>query len=188
MLTASSHSVDCIPSRGRQWNFTKCESPAALTNRNVCTAKPSIMRNDLGRARSFGSHGTSMGLRRTNSCRKRNPYQSVACGRECRRLLTTGALARATRFQRALLVWDRLLPPSSGLVRRSRRGGLLKWQRATRGVPEGNGSCAADRRACPLGMASALLALRYAFAVPRHTRSTHPDDPVPRSKASPTEW
>ena len=56
IFTASSHSVDCSPSFGRQWNLTKVDSPLALTSRKVWTPKPSIMRSERGMARSDIAH------------------------------------------------------------------------------------------------------------------------------------
>jgi hypothetical protein len=44
ILTASSHTSECVPATGVQWNLTKCEAPASLTSRNVCTPKPCIVR------------------------------------------------------------------------------------------------------------------------------------------------
>ncbi len=41
---ASSHTSECTPSRGFQWNFTNVPRPSAFTNRKVCTPKPCIMR------------------------------------------------------------------------------------------------------------------------------------------------
>ena len=58
ILTASFHSTDCRPSLGFQWNLTKVDSPAALTNRNVWTPKPSMKRKERGMARSDIVHIT----------------------------------------------------------------------------------------------------------------------------------
>ena len=58
ILTASFHTTDCRPSFGFQWNFTNVDSPAAFTNRNVCTPKPSMNRNERGMARSDMVHIT----------------------------------------------------------------------------------------------------------------------------------
>ncbi|MNV51327.1 hypothetical protein D3C71_1433720 [compost metagenome] len=55
-LTASSHTVDWMPSLGRQWNFTNVLSPAALTSRKLCTPNPSIMRRLRGMVRSLMAH------------------------------------------------------------------------------------------------------------------------------------
>ena len=41
---------------GFQWNFTKVDSPPALTSRNVWTPKPSMNRNERGIARSDMIH------------------------------------------------------------------------------------------------------------------------------------
>ena len=44
ILTASSHTSEWVPAAGFQWNFTKCDSPSALTSRNVWTPNPCIVR------------------------------------------------------------------------------------------------------------------------------------------------
>ena len=43
-ICASSHTRECTPAAGFQWNFTRLVSPAALTRRKVWTPKPSIVR------------------------------------------------------------------------------------------------------------------------------------------------
>ena len=48
ILTASSHTTDCGPRFGFQWNVTNVDRPSALTSRNVCTPKPSMNRKDRG--------------------------------------------------------------------------------------------------------------------------------------------
>ena len=55
-MTDSSQSSECVPARGVQWNFTKWDSPAALTSRNVWTPKPCIMLKLRGSARSDMTH------------------------------------------------------------------------------------------------------------------------------------
>ena len=44
IIWASSHTRECTPGTGFQWNFTSEVSPAALTRRKVWTPKPSIVR------------------------------------------------------------------------------------------------------------------------------------------------
>ena len=44
MICASSHTRECTPSLGFQWNFTSEVSPSASTSRKVWTPKPSIVR------------------------------------------------------------------------------------------------------------------------------------------------
>ena len=56
IFSASSQTTDCMPSLGRQWNFTKVDLPASLTRRKVWTPKPSIMRKERGMARSDMIH------------------------------------------------------------------------------------------------------------------------------------
>ena len=58
ILTVSSHTVDCKPSFGRQWNLTKVESPASLRSRKLWMPKPSIMRSERGSVRSDMAHIT----------------------------------------------------------------------------------------------------------------------------------
>jgi len=53
---ASSHVSECVPSFGRQWNFTSTVSPASLIIRNVCTPKPCIIRYERGMPRSDMFH------------------------------------------------------------------------------------------------------------------------------------
>src|SRR6476660_6919532 len=55
-IWASSHTRECTPSLGFQWNFTRELSPAAFTIRKVLTPKPSIIRYDLGIPRSDMFH------------------------------------------------------------------------------------------------------------------------------------
>ena len=59
-----------MPARGVQWNFTKWDSPSALTSRNVCTPKPCIMLKLRGSARSDMTHSSmwvDSGIRETKS-------------------------------------------------------------------------------------------------------------------------
>ncbi len=44
VICASSHTSECTPSFGFQWNFTRVVAPSALTSRKVWTPKPSIIR------------------------------------------------------------------------------------------------------------------------------------------------
>ena len=53
-----SHTVDWMPSLGRQWNFTNVLSPAVLMRRKLCTPKPSMVRRLRGRVRSLMAHIT----------------------------------------------------------------------------------------------------------------------------------
>ena len=57
-LTASSHTRECTPSTGFQWNFTKHDFPCSSTKRKVCTPKPSIIAKLRGMARSDMAHMT----------------------------------------------------------------------------------------------------------------------------------
>ncbi len=41
---ASSHTSECTPSTGFQWNFTRLVDPSAASRRNVWTPKPSMVR------------------------------------------------------------------------------------------------------------------------------------------------
>ncbi len=58
VICASSHTRECTPSFGFQWNFTSVVAPSALTSRKVWTPKPSIMRYDRGMPRSDMFHST----------------------------------------------------------------------------------------------------------------------------------
>ena len=58
ILTASSQTVDCSPSLGRQWNLTKVDSPGSSMSRKLWTPKPSIIRSDRGKVRSDMIHIT----------------------------------------------------------------------------------------------------------------------------------
>ena len=94
IFTASFQTTDCSPSLGFQWNLTKVDSPAAFTNRNVWTPKPSMKRNERGMARSDIVHMTmwvASGIREMKSqklscadCAWGNP-RSGACFTECTR-------------------------------------------------------------------------------------------------------
>jgi hypothetical protein len=44
IFTASSHTSECVPAVGFQWNLTKCDSRRGIDQRNVWTPKPSIVR------------------------------------------------------------------------------------------------------------------------------------------------
>ncbi len=44
IFCASSHTSECTPSSGFQWNFTRHALPRALMSRKVWTPKPSIIR------------------------------------------------------------------------------------------------------------------------------------------------
>ena len=81
ILTASSHTTDAEPMVGRQWNFTKVDSPASFTNRNVWIPKPSIMRKERGMALSDISHicmWTLSGLSDDQS--QKVSWAEAACG------------------------------------------------------------------------------------------------------------
>ena len=52
----SSHTSECTPAAGFQWNFTRLVLPLALTSRNVWTPKPSMVRKARGIARSDIAH------------------------------------------------------------------------------------------------------------------------------------
>ena len=43
IFTASSHTSECVPYFGFQWNLTNTDSPASLTKRKLCTPKPCIV-------------------------------------------------------------------------------------------------------------------------------------------------
>ena len=58
IVTASSHSTDCTPSFGFQWNFTKLDFPSAVSSRKVCTPNPSMKRKERGMVRSDMIHMT----------------------------------------------------------------------------------------------------------------------------------
>ena len=155
----------------------------------LCNGAARSSEGGIAPPRWFGPHGTSLVLQRSNSCRNRNPYQSVGCGRECRCLLTTGALARATRFQRADLVWNQFLPPLSGLRNElATRRGYTNSNPATRAHPRVTGRARRTVRRSASGdalaTASALRAIAAAVRVrrSRHTRCTHPNDPIPEAK------
>ena len=53
---ASSHTWECTPSLGFQWNFTSVLAPSAFTSRKVWTPKPSIIRYERGMPRSDMFH------------------------------------------------------------------------------------------------------------------------------------
>ena len=55
-FTVSSHTVDWMPSLGRQWNLTKVLLPLASSSRKLCTPKPSIIRSERGIVRSLIAH------------------------------------------------------------------------------------------------------------------------------------
>ena len=57
-ICASSHTSECTPATGFQWNFARLVSPSALTSRNVCTPNPSIVRYERGMPRSLMFHMT----------------------------------------------------------------------------------------------------------------------------------
>ncbi|MNN32643.1 hypothetical protein D3C81_1463670 [compost metagenome] len=44
ILTASSHTSECVPAIGDQWNLQNTDWPLAFTRRKVCTPKPCIIR------------------------------------------------------------------------------------------------------------------------------------------------
>ena len=52
----SSHTRECTPAAGFQWNLTRLVLPFAFTRRNVWTPKPSIVRKERGIARSDIAH------------------------------------------------------------------------------------------------------------------------------------
>ncbi len=57
-ICASSQTRECTPAAGFQWNFTSVVRPSASTSRKVWTPNPSIIRHDLGSARSDITHMT----------------------------------------------------------------------------------------------------------------------------------
>ena len=82
IFTASSHSTDCMPCFGFQWNFTNVDSPAAFTKRNVWTPKPSMNRNERGMARSDITHismWVDSGISDTKS--QKLSWADCACGK-----------------------------------------------------------------------------------------------------------
>lgn len=56
MICASSHTSECTPSFGFQWNFTRVVPPSASTSRKVWTPKPSMVRKERGMPRSDMFH------------------------------------------------------------------------------------------------------------------------------------
>jgi hypothetical protein len=66
----SSHTKECTPATGFQWNFTSAVTPAALTRRNVWTPTPSMVRNERGMPRSDIAHMTWWVA---SVCRTRSP-------------------------------------------------------------------------------------------------------------------
>ncbi len=56
IICASSHSTECTPAVGFQWNFTSDVWPSGLDSRNVWMPKPSMVRYDRGTPRSDICH------------------------------------------------------------------------------------------------------------------------------------
>ena len=70
-----------MPATGVQWNFTKRDSPLALTRRKVCTPKPCMVRKLRGSARSDMTHismWVDSGMRETKS--QNVSWALAACG------------------------------------------------------------------------------------------------------------
>ena len=78
---ASSQTSEQTPFSGFQWNFTKRDTPSALTRRKVWTPKPSIVAKLRGMARSLITHISMWALSGVSETKSQNvSCADCACG------------------------------------------------------------------------------------------------------------